>query len=185
MHVTTHRRHPGSKPMSSIQAPASHANAPHRVHMGDRQRHVQAALGRNTSSEARQQRPGQIANEKWITARQSAPMRERQLVYLQYTPPCSRRRKTTVSSNFLRQTVTRSFYMPLCTTHHTALHPRVSFSTIRAVYAMMALRRHMPTEHQAGRRCSGLCRSGGSGNCLAAPTGPPDLRHAQAPVSAR
>ena len=37
-----------------------------------------------------------------------------------------------VGSYFLRQTVTRSFFKPLCTTHHTALHPRVSFSTLRA-----------------------------------------------------
>jgi hypothetical protein len=71
---------------------------------------------------------GQIANEKWITARQSASMRERQRLYLQHRPYGPRRRTTAVSSNFLRQTVTREFYKPLCTTHHTALHPHVSFS---------------------------------------------------------
>ena len=85
---------------------SSHANTPHRVHTGDRQRHVQAALGGNTSREARQKRPGKIANEKWITARQSTTMRERQLVYFQDMPHCSRRRKTAVSCNVLRQTVT-------------------------------------------------------------------------------
>ena len=77
MHVTTRRRHPGGHPTSSMQAPAAHANAPDRVHTGDRPRHVQAALGSNTSREARKQAPGQIANEKWLTARQSATMRER------------------------------------------------------------------------------------------------------------
>jgi hypothetical protein len=74
MHVPTRRGHPGGHPTSSIQALAAHANAPDRVHTGDRQRHVQAALGRNTSREARQQASGQIANEKWITARQSATL---------------------------------------------------------------------------------------------------------------
>jgi hypothetical protein len=107
MHVTTRRRHPGGYPTSSTPARAAHANAPHRVHTGDKQRHVQAALGRNTSSEARQQAPGQIANEKWLTARQSALMRERQPLYLQYTPLCSRQRNTTVCRNKMRQSVTR------------------------------------------------------------------------------
>ena len=77
MHVTTRRRHPGGHPTSFMQPPAAHANAPDRVHMGDRPRHVQAALGSITSSKARQQAPGQIANEKWLTARQSATIRER------------------------------------------------------------------------------------------------------------
>jgi hypothetical protein len=49
-----------------------------------------------------------------------------------------------------------NFISLLCTTHYTALYPRVSFSTPRAVYAMMALR--MPTGHQAGRGPDGLCR---------------------------
>ena len=52
--------------------------APDRVHTGTGWRHVQAAVGRNTRREARQQAPGQIANEKWLTARSSAPTRERQ-----------------------------------------------------------------------------------------------------------
>jgi len=72
MYVTTHRCHPGGHPTSSMQAPAAHANAPHRVHTGDGPRHVQAALGSNTNREARQQAPGQIANEKWLTARREA-----------------------------------------------------------------------------------------------------------------
>ena len=38
---------------------------------------VQAALGRNTSRAAGQQAPGQIAYEKWLTARSSATRRER------------------------------------------------------------------------------------------------------------
>ena len=49
----------------------------HRVHTGDRPRHVRTALGSNTSRKARQQTPGQIANEQWLTTRSSAPMRER------------------------------------------------------------------------------------------------------------
>jgi hypothetical protein len=107
MHVTTRRCHPGGHPTSSMPAPVAHANAPHRVHTGDRQRHVQAALGRNTSSEVRQQAPGQIANEKWLTARQSATMQERQLLYLQYMPYCPSRRKITVGGNGLRHCVSR------------------------------------------------------------------------------
>jgi hypothetical protein len=88
-----------------MQPPAAHANAPDRVHTGDRPRHVQAALGRNTSREARQQRLGQIANEKWLTARQSVPMRERQRLYLQHMPYCPRRRKTAVGRDLLRHCV--------------------------------------------------------------------------------
>jgi hypothetical protein len=42
----------------------AHITIPDCMHMGDRQRHMQAALGRNTSRVARQQTPGQIANEK-------------------------------------------------------------------------------------------------------------------------
>ena len=49
----------------------------HRVHTGDKQRHAQASMESNTGREARQQTPGQITNEKWLTARQSTPMRER------------------------------------------------------------------------------------------------------------
>jgi hypothetical protein len=60
MHVTTRRRHPGGHPPSSIQVPATHTNAPHCVRTGDRQRHVQAVLGRNTSSEARKQALGTL-----------------------------------------------------------------------------------------------------------------------------
>src|SRR5215510_2230135 len=94
-------------------------------------------------------------------------------------------RKTAVSSNVLRQSVTRWFYKPLCTTHHTALHPRVSFSPSRAVYAMMALRMHMPTKHQAGRGPDGLCRDRGSGDHAPAPAGSHDLSHPPTAVSAR
>jgi len=74
---------------------------------GPRQRHVPAALGRNMSRGARQKAPGQIANEKCLTARQSATTRERQRLYLQDMPHCSRRRTTTVSSNGLRHCVSR------------------------------------------------------------------------------
>jgi hypothetical protein len=73
--MTTRRCHQGGHPTWCMSAPAAHANAPDRVHTGDRQRHVPAALGSNTSREARQQVPGQIANEQWLTARQSATMR--------------------------------------------------------------------------------------------------------------
>ena len=44
---------------------------------GGKQGHVQAAAGSNTSRGARKQAPGHLANEKWLTARQSATMRER------------------------------------------------------------------------------------------------------------
>jgi hypothetical protein len=77
MRVTTRRGHQGGHPTWCISAPVTQANAPDRVHTRDRQRHVQAALERSTRREARQQAPGQIANEKWLTARQSATMRER------------------------------------------------------------------------------------------------------------
>src|SRR5690349_15047260 len=89
-----------------MQALAAHGNVPDRVHTGNRPRHVQAAWGSNTSREPRQQAPGQIANEKCLTARSSATMRERQRLYLQHMPPCSSRRKTAVGSDLLRQTVT-------------------------------------------------------------------------------
>ncbi len=78
------------------------------VRTRDRQRHVQAAVGSNTSSKAREQVPGQIANEKCLMARSSATMRERQRLYIQYTLHSSRQRKTTVSRNQMRQTVTHS-----------------------------------------------------------------------------
>jgi hypothetical protein len=77
MRMTTRRGHQGGHPTWCMSAPATHANAPDRVHTRDRQRHVQAALGSNMSREARQQALGQIANEKWLTARHSATMRER------------------------------------------------------------------------------------------------------------
>jgi len=69
--------HPGGHPTSSIQASAAHAHTPDRVHTGDRQHHGHTALGRNTRSKARQHASGQIANEKWLTTRQSATMQER------------------------------------------------------------------------------------------------------------
>jgi hypothetical protein len=62
--VTTRRGHQGGHLTWCMSAPAAPANAPDRVHPGDRQRHVQAALGSNTSREARKQAPGQIAHEK-------------------------------------------------------------------------------------------------------------------------
>jgi hypothetical protein len=77
MRVTTRRGRQGGHPTWCISASTTHANAPHSAYTGDKPRHVQAALGRNTSRAARQQAPGQIANEKWLTARQSATMRER------------------------------------------------------------------------------------------------------------
>jgi hypothetical protein len=49
---------PRGHPPSSMPAPAAHANAPHRVHPRDRQRHVQVAVGRNTSREASHRRLG-------------------------------------------------------------------------------------------------------------------------------
>src|SRR5215831_17052502 len=60
---------------------------------------------------------GHIANEKWLTARGSATMRERQRLYWQHMPPCSRRRKTAVGRDLLRQTVTCLFSKPLCATY--------------------------------------------------------------------
>jgi hypothetical protein len=62
---------------------------------------------------------GQIANEKWLTARGSATMRERQRLYLQYTPHCSSRRKPTVGGDFLRHFVSRQLYKSLCPTDQT------------------------------------------------------------------
>ena len=121
MHVTTSRRHPSGHPTSSMQASAAHANAPDRVHTGDRPRHVQAALGRNTRRDARPQAPGQIANEKWLTAKQSATMRERQRLYFQYMPYCSSQRKTTVCGNGLRHCVSRQLHKSLYTTYQTCL----------------------------------------------------------------
>jgi len=50
---------------------------------------------------------GHIANEKWLTAQESATLRERQRLYLQDMPYCPSLRKTTVGRNFLRQSVTR------------------------------------------------------------------------------
>jgi hypothetical protein len=73
----TRKCHLGRHSTSSIQAPAAHAHTPDRVHTGDRQHHGHTALGSNTRRAARKQAPGQIANEKWLTARQSATMRER------------------------------------------------------------------------------------------------------------
>jgi hypothetical protein len=60
-----HARHPcrcrpSGHLTSSMQAPAAHTNAPDCVHTGDRQRHVQAALGSNTNREARQQALGRL-----------------------------------------------------------------------------------------------------------------------------
>jgi hypothetical protein len=52
---------------------------------------------------------GQIANEKWLTTRQSGTMRERQLLYLQHMLYCSSLQKTTVCGNFLRHCVSRVF----------------------------------------------------------------------------
>ena len=60
MHVTTRRRHPDGDSTSSMQAPAAHANASHHVHTDDRQRHVQAAWGGNTSREAWKQVLGRL-----------------------------------------------------------------------------------------------------------------------------
>ena len=103
--MITRRGHQHGLPPWSMSAPTTHANAPHRVHTGDRQRHVHTAMGNNTSREAGQQASGQISNEKWLTARQSATMRERQRLYFQDMPYCSNRRKSTVSSNVLRHSV--------------------------------------------------------------------------------
>src|SRR5262249_16108402 len=115
----TRKCHSGGHPTSSIQAPAAHAHNPDPVHTGDRQHHGQTALGSKTRREARKQARGQVANEKCLTARRSATRRERQLLYFQYTPYCSSRRKTTVSSNFLRHCVSRRLYTSLCTTDQT------------------------------------------------------------------
>src|SRR5215510_10340645 len=87
MRVTTRRGHQDGHPTWCMSAPATHANAPDRVHTRDRQRHVQAVLGSNTRREARQPASGQIANAKWLTARSSATRRGRQLLYLQQAEP--------------------------------------------------------------------------------------------------
>src|SRR5438309_2206756 len=108
---TTRRGHQVGHLTWCMSAPAEQANAPDRVHTGSRQCRLHAALGRNTCSEARQQAPGQIANEKWLTARHSAPMRERQLLYFQYMPYCSSRRKTTVGRDILRHFVTGDLHL--------------------------------------------------------------------------
>ena len=107
---TTRRGHQVGHLTWCMSAPAEHANAPDRVHTGSRQCRLHVALGSNTSREARQQAPGQIANEKWLTARQSATMRSRQRLYFQYMPYCSGRRKTTVGRDILRHCVTRRIY---------------------------------------------------------------------------
>src|SRR5262245_34997482 len=60
MHVPTRKRHPDGNSTSSMQAPAAHANASHRVHTDNRQRHVQAAWGSNTSRGARKQALGTL-----------------------------------------------------------------------------------------------------------------------------
>ena len=60
IHVTTDRRHPQGHCTSSMQASSAHANASHRVHTDDRQRHVQAASGRNTSRGARKEALGRL-----------------------------------------------------------------------------------------------------------------------------
>jgi hypothetical protein len=81
---------------------------------------VQTTVGRNTSRGARKQAPGYLANEKWLTARQSASMRERQRLYLQYVPYCPRRRKTIVPSNVLRHCVsTGEVSLKAAFPHHT------------------------------------------------------------------
>jgi hypothetical protein len=95
MHTTTRRRHLDGNATSSMQAPSAHANAPDRVHMGDRPRHVQAASGRNTSRGARKEalgrlpmrngsRPGKVhpcesANACIYNIRHTAPGDERPL----------------------------------------------------------------------------------------------------------
>src|SRR5262245_26146291 len=67
MHSTTCRRHPDGHATSSIEVPAAHANASHHVHTDDRQRHVQAAWGSNTSRGARKQALGTLPmrNGSW------------------------------------------------------------------------------------------------------------------------
>ena len=108
--VTTRRGYQGRHPTWCMSAPAEHANAPDRMHTGSRQWRLHVALGSSTSRGARKQAPGQIANEKWLTARHSAPMREHQLLYFQYMPYCSSRRKTTVGRDILRHCVTCRIY---------------------------------------------------------------------------
>ena len=60
MHVTTRRRHPDGHSPSSMQAPSAYANASHRVHTDDSQRHVQAVWGSNTSRGAWKQAVGTL-----------------------------------------------------------------------------------------------------------------------------
>jgi hypothetical protein len=60
MHVTTRRRHPDGHSPSSMQAPSAYANASHRVHTDDGQRHVQAVWGSNTSRGAWKQALGTL-----------------------------------------------------------------------------------------------------------------------------
>ena len=147
MHVTTSRRHPGGHPTLSLQTPAAHANAPDRVHTGDRPRHVPAALGRTTSRGARKQAPGQIANEKRLTARQSATTRERQHLYLQHMPHCSGRRTTTVGRNGLRHCVShtlcrsqRTINQYLINIIHSLQHPpsRLCYDGLMHAYGDLA-----------------------------------------------
>ena len=60
MHVTSRRRHPDGHSPSSTQAPSAYANASHRVHTDDGQRHVQAVWGSNTSRGAWKQALGTL-----------------------------------------------------------------------------------------------------------------------------
>ena len=88
-----------------MQTPAAHDNTPDHTHEG------QATARAGRVGEQHQQRSeeigaGQIANEKWLTARQSATMRERQRLYLQHMRHCSSRRKPTVGGDVLRHFVT-------------------------------------------------------------------------------
>jgi hypothetical protein len=50
-------------------------------------------------------------------------MRERQLLYLQYTPHCSSRRKPAVSSNGLRQSVTHTTWKVIAPTEANGEDP--------------------------------------------------------------
>jgi hypothetical protein len=104
MHATTRKRHPGGHPTSSMQL-----LLPMPTHLALRTRRQATARAGRAGAQHEQRSEetgaGQIANAKWITARQSAPMRERQLVYFQDMPPCSRRRKTIVGGDGLRHFV--------------------------------------------------------------------------------
>lgn len=120
------------------EARVKERGTPSLVHKGDKHDHGQAACGRSTSREASQQARGHLADEKWLTARSSAPRRCRQRLYLPYMPPCSRRRKPTVGRDVLRHCISRQVYKSLYTIYQTCLSTPVLPSAPSLLYGLAA-----------------------------------------------